>query len=89
MIDEGGGWEKGGGGVALRGVQAAEEEVRAGLHFRAAFPRGGAAEVCQRAQGLRRQQCQQAPPGDSPYPFLKLLPLLKSKTQILIIHQSL
>lgn len=31
-----------------------------GLRFRALLPARGAAEVCQRPQDLRRQQCQQA-----------------------------
>lgn len=50
-------------GGAVRGVQAAAAAVRGRLRLRALLPARGAAQVRQRAQGLRRQQCQQAAPG--------------------------
>jgi hypothetical protein len=40
----------------VRGVQISEAEVHAGVRVRAVFPTGPAAEVRERAQGLRRQQ---------------------------------
>jgi hypothetical protein len=52
-----------GGGGAVRGLQAAAAPVRGGLRLRALLPARGAAQVRQRAQGLRGQQCQQAAPG--------------------------
>lgn len=60
---EGGGGGRGRGGVPVRGVQAAAAAVLGGVRVRALLPVGGAAQVRQRAQGLRRQQHQQAPPG--------------------------
>ena len=45
---------------AVRGVQVPAAQVPAGVRVRALLPAGGAAEVRQRAQGVRRQQRDQA-----------------------------
>ena len=60
-------------GGAVRGVQAAAAPVRGRLRLRALLPARGAAQVRQRAQGLRRQQCQQAAPGTAPCATAALL----------------
>ena len=44
----------------MRSVQVSEAKVHAGVRVCAVFPTGPAAEVCERAQGLRRQQRGQA-----------------------------
>jgi hypothetical protein len=64
---------RGGRDGAVRGVQAAAAAVRGGVCLRALLPARGAAQVCQRAQGVRRQQCQQAAPGKRAS-FLLLVP---------------
>ncbi|KAG9449782.1 hypothetical protein H6P81_009747 [Aristolochia fimbriata] len=45
---------------AVRGVQVPAKEVHAGMHLRAVLPAGGAAEVRERAQDLRCEQCDEA-----------------------------
>ena len=68
---EGGGSRRSGVGVgAVRGVQAAAPPVRGQLRLRALLPARGAAQVRQRAQGVRGQQCQQAAPGMRARPLL-------------------
>jgi hypothetical protein len=49
----------------VRGVQVSAAQVPAGVRLRALLPLVGAAQVRLRAQGLRRQQHQQAHPGTS------------------------